>query len=107
MVKIAVIGDRESVKGFAALGLTVFSCEDNNAKEIFKGAVDESYGIIYITEHLAEILSEEIKKIEKNISPSVVAIPGLMGNNGIGIKSLKAAVEKAVGSDIIFNGEDI
>lgn len=103
MVKIAVIGDRESVKGFACLGLSVFTCEEGQAKSVFEKTVNEGFGIIYITENLAKLLSEEIKETDKNKSPSVVAIPGLVGNNGIGVNSLKAAVEKAVGSDIIFN----
>ena len=34
--KIAVIGDRESVMGFRALGLDVFPADKDNAKAVFK-----------------------------------------------------------------------
>lgn len=104
MVKIAVIGDTESIKGFAAVGLDIFPCDrDAQATSIFKRVVDAGYGIIYITEHLSSLLTKEIEKTDERLSPSVVPIPGADGNTGIGTARLKAAVEKAVGSDIIFN----
>lgn len=106
MVKIAVLGDAESVKSFAAAGLDIFPCDDDSvAHEKFKKIADSGYGVIYVTEHLADILSEEIAVTDKKISPAVVPIPGVVGNTGIGMARLKAAVEKAVGSDIIFNKE--
>lgn len=104
MIKIAVFGDRESIKGFAAVGLDIFPCErDEDAPALFKRVVDADYGVIYITEHYASLLSRELEKCDSRLSPSVVPIPGAAGNTGIGTARLKAAVEKAVGSDIIFN----
>ncbi len=106
MVKIAVIGDKESIKGFAALGLDIYSCDSASMGEkIFKKAVSEGYGIIYITEHLAQYLSKEIAKTDKLLSPSVVAIPSVIKSENVGREALKAAVIKAVGSDIIFDKE--
>lgn len=107
MIKIAVLGDTESIKGFAAVGLDVYPCDrDEESEEIFKNIVAAGYGIIYVTERLTPYLSREITKINKQLSPSVVPIPGVSGNNGSGTAALKAAVEKAVGSDIIFNKQD-
>ncbi|MBR7070613.1 MAG: V-type ATP synthase subunit F [Clostridia bacterium] len=104
MVKIAVIGDNESIKGFAAVGLEIFPCErDEDAPALLKRVVDAGYGVLYITEHYATVLSKEIEKLNRQFSPSVVPIPGVSGNTGIGRQQLKAAVEKAVGSDIIFH----
>ncbi len=104
MVKIAVMGDAESIKGFAAVGLETFTCEDDEkAAETLKSIENAGYGIIYITERLATVLKKEIQKLDKRLMPSVVAIPGVSGNTGIGTELLKEAVEKAVGSDIIFN----
>ena len=104
MVKIAVMGDAESIKGFAAVGLETFICEnDTDAAETLKSIENAGYGIIYITEHLASALKKEIQKLDKRLTPSVVPIPGVSGNTGIGTELLKEAVEKAVGSDIIFN----
>ncbi len=104
MVKIAFLGDRESVKGFACVGITVFPCENAEAAEkTFKQISDGEYGIIYITEEYALALSELIEKFDEKPSPAIIPLPGVKNNNGIGITRLKASVEKAVGSDIIFN----
>ena len=104
MVKIAVFGERESIKGFAAVGLDIFPCDrDEDAAGLFKNVVDAGYGVIYITEHFASLLTREIEKTDTRLTPSVVPIPGALGNTGIGVARLKSAVEKAVGSDIVFN----
>ncbi len=104
MVKIAVFGDTESIKGFAAVGLDIYPCDrDESAASDFKKIVDAGYGVIYITEHLAALLEKEIAATDTKLTPSVVPIPDAMGNVGVGTARLKNAVEKAVGSDIIFN----
>ena len=104
MVKIAVLGDTESIKGFAAVGLDIYPCDrEENAEEIFSKIVSADYGVIFVTERLVPILKRQINKTDKQLTPSVVPIIGVSGNNGAGTAALKAAVEKAVGSDIIFN----
>lgn len=104
MYKVAVIGDRDSIYGFAALGLDVYFAD--NAKEassVFKDLTDGRYAVIYITENLAEGLSAEIEKFSFLPSPAIILIPGVKGNTGQGINQVRKSVEKAVGSDIIFN----
>ena len=104
MVKTAVLGDTESIKGFAAVGLDIYPCDrDENAEEIFSKIVSADYGVIFVTERLVPILKRQIDKTDKQLTPSVVPIIGVSGNNGAGTAALKTAVEKAVGSDIIFN----
>ena len=104
MVKIAFLGDRESVKGFACVGVNVFPCDNLEAAEkTLKAITGGEYGIIYITEEYALALSEFIEKFDERPSPAIIPLPGVKNNNGIGITRLRASVEKAVGSDIIFN----
>ncbi len=104
MVKIAVFGDYESIKGFSAIGLNIFPVENGeDIRESFKALLGGEYGIIYITEEYAALLSDELEKLDDKLLPAVIPIPALKGNNGFGINRLKASVEKAVGSDIIFN----
>ena len=51
MYKIAVIGDRDSVLGFRALGLDVFPTEDTDAgRRMLHRLAQEDYAVIYITE---------------------------------------------------------
>lgn len=104
MVKIAFFGDRESIKGFAAVGINICPCDDlSQAKAQFKTLCSGDYGIIYITEELAEELSQEIAEFDEKFLPAIIPLPGVKNNNGIGENRLRASVEKAVGSDIIFN----
>ena len=104
MYRVAVLGDRESIYGFAALGLDVFFvAEDDDPEAIFKKLTQSDYAVIYITEHLAESLEEEIKVFSYKPSPAIIQIPGVFGNTGKGMSNVKNSVEKAVGSDIIFN----
>ncbi len=104
MVKIAFFGDRESIKGFAAVGINTFPCDDlANAKSAFKELCAGEYGVIYITEELAAELETEIAEFDEKFLPAIIPLPGVKNNNGIGVNRLKASVEKAVGSDIIFS----
>ena len=104
MYRVAVIGDKESIYGFAALGLDVFFVNsDEEAEPTFKKLTQSDYAVIYITEQFAAILSDEIAKYRYKPSPAIIQIPGISGNTGAGMADVKKSVEKAVGSDIIFN----
>ena len=105
MLKIAVMGGRETVMGFKALGLEVFPVEEENAKEtlreLTKGADGNNYAIIYVEENLAAACQTEIDKYKDKIAPAIILIPGKDGPLGLGQNALRAAVERAVGSDIL------
>lgn len=101
MCRIAVLGDKESVFGFAALGLDVhFSDCNEEAIKIFKRLTQSNYAVIYITEPLAEFLNAEIAKLHYKPAPAIILIPGISGNTGKGMADVRLSVEKAVGSDI-------
>ena len=52
MYKIGVIGDRESILGFKAVGLTVFPCDEaEEAKKILKQIDEKGYLIPYQKDH--------------------------------------------------------
>lgn len=104
MLKIAVMGGRETVMGFKALGLEAFPVSGGEeARQIFKRLTkaEADYAIIYIEEGLAKALSAEIDKFKDSPSPAIILIPGREGSFGLGQSALKAAVERAVGSDIL------
>lgn len=105
MYRVAVMGDRDSIYGFAALGLDTFPVNDaaQGAKTLRQLAQGE-YAVIYVTESLAEKIAEEIAAYNERRLPAVILIPGVSGNTGMGIAGVKKSVEQAVGSDIIFNG---
>ncbi|MCX7715752.1 MAG: V-type ATP synthase subunit F [Clostridia bacterium] len=104
MYNIAVMGDRDSIYGFAALGLDTFPVSDKDEGErLIKRLCEENYAVIYITEALAHLLEDEIEKFRTQPLPAIILIPGVSGNTGKGMNSVKKSVEQAVGSDIIFN----
>ena len=107
MYKIAVMGDRDSIYGFAALGLDTFPIGDaeDAGKKLIKLA-EADYAVIYITEALAATLESEIDHYKSKLLPAIILIPGVSGNTGMGMKLVKKSVEQAVGSDIIFNDEN-
>lgn len=105
MYKIAVIGDWDSIYGFGALGLETFRVEAGKSEEAEKTVrrlAEQDYAVIYITEALAADLGHVIEHYKNQIRPAFILIPGISGNTGDGLASVKKSVEKAVGSDIIF-----
>ena len=59
MYKIAVMGDRDSIYGFAAVGLEPFPVtEKEEAAAKLKELVDGEYAVIYMTEALASLLEK-------------------------------------------------
>ena len=105
MYKIAVMGDRDSIYGFAALGLEVFPVtEPAQAARQLRSLAEGQYAVIYITEALAAQVEAEVDRYRTSRLPAIIPIPGVAGNTGMGILNVKKSVEQAVGSDIIFNG---
>ncbi|HKM28257.1 MAG TPA: V-type ATP synthase subunit F [Anaerovoracaceae bacterium] len=106
MYKIGVIGDRESVLGFKAVGLDVFPCEESEvAGKTLRRIAKEDYAIVYITEQIYSEILEEVDKYNDSRLPAIIPIPGANGTLGIGMRNLKKSVERAVGADILFGGE--
>ena len=102
MNKIGVIGGRDSVLGFRALGLDTCIAENGEqAKAALHRMAKENYAIIYITEQLASQISAEIARYQDALTPAVILIPGKEGSLGIGMNNVKNAVERAVGADIL------
>ena len=106
MYKIAVMGDRDSIYGFASVGLDIFPVtEYTEAVRCLRHLAENDYVVIYMTEKLFAELEKEVKALEEETLPAIIPIPGVSGNTGLGIARVKKSVERAVGSDIIFGGE--
>lgn len=107
MYKIGIIGERDSVLGYMALGFAVHEAADAETagRILRKLAADESYAIIFIMERYAAELENEIAVYKDKPLPAVVTLPGRDGSTGYGMAALKSAVERAVGADILFKNE--
>lgn len=102
MYKIAAMGDKDSIYGFASLGVNIFPVTDPaEGTRLLRKLAENGYGVIYITEQLASGMMEEIERFASKPLPSIVPVPGVRGNTGLGLSSVSKFVEKAVGSDIL------
>ena len=76
MYRIGVIGDRESILGFKAVGLEVFPCDSGQeAKKVFKDIAEDNFAIIYITEPLYKEMREEVGEYTDKRLPAVIPVP--------------------------------
>lgn len=104
MAKIGVIGDRDSVLLFKAVGLDVFfETEGDSANRRIHHLARDGYAVIFLTEKLYTGCSDAIEAYRSEAYPAIIPIPDNSGSQGIGVKTLKENVEKAVGVDILFN----
>ena len=93
--RIAVVGEKDSVLGFQALGLDVFPAGGaDQARTALHRLAKENYAVIYLTEQLAARYTDAL-------TPAIILIPGKEGSLGIGMRSIQQAVERAVGADIL------
>ncbi len=104
MYKIAIIGERDSVMGFMAIGFSVHEAPDapTAARILHTLAKDETHAIIFIVENYASRIAEDIARYKDKPLPAVISIPGVGGSDGSGMAAIKSAVERAVGADILF-----
>ncbi len=100
--QIAVLGDKDSVLGFKALGLSTFPVESTDeARTILHRIAREDYAVVYLTEQLAAQMEADIARYKDELTPAIILIPGKEGSLGIGMNNIKKAVERAVGADIL------
>ena len=104
MYKIAVMGGRDTVMGFKALGLDTYPVSDpDEARQIFSKitAADEKYAVIYLEENLSKTLAHEISRFTDKPYPAIILIPGRDGSQGLSLSALQDAVIRAIGADIL------
>ncbi len=101
--KIAVVGEKESVLGFKAVGFDVF---ETSSPEETESAVHrlagEGYGIIFVTEQALQPVQHILQKYKEQQVPAIIPIPGRAGSLGLGMAGVHKSVERAVGADILF-----
>lgn len=105
--KIAVIGDKDSILAFKAIGAETFTATNNfEANDLLRKLSKEDYAVIFITEEIAVTIEDTLVKLKTRAYPSVIPIPSQSGSNGLGMRGIKKDVEKAIGADILFNKQD-
>lgn len=102
MYKIGVVGDKDSILAFKALGIDVYPVtEPDEARITINKMAAEKYAIIFVTEQIAKDLQETIERYNREIIPAVILIPSNQGSLNIGMQRINDNVEKAVGVNIL------
>ncbi len=106
MKKMGVVGERDAVLAFKAVGMRVIdvSTAEETTAALHKLAC-EGVPVIFITETMAKLVPEALQKYKTMPGTAVIPIPGSQGVNGFGLGRVKANVEKAIGADILFNNK--
>lgn len=101
MPQIGVIGKREKILCFLAAGFHIYEAETSQASvEAVKKAENDGCAVIFISNDFKDIIPELIDMYNEKITPAVIPLPE--GENEIGSELLSSFVERAVGSDILF-----
>lgn len=100
--KIGVVGDKDSVLAFKALGIDVFPVvEADEARRIVDNCAKNDYAVIFVTEQIAQKIEETITRYNEELLPAIILIPSNQGSLNIGIKRISESAEKAVGVNIL------
>lgn len=101
--KIAVIGSSDTVLPFRSIGAESFEVETSAelAETLQKISEQETFGIIFVEETLAESVQDVISSInDRYRGLAITPIPGTSGEGNIALQRLSAQVTRAIGIDI-------
>ncbi len=111
MSDIAVIGDRDSVLAFKALGVKTFFWDEDTAndeegwKKAIDSVVNKDYKIVFITEDFHKKCSNRIEELYYRVFPVIIAIPNNKGSKKYGLEMVRRLVARAIGTDIFAENE--
>lgn len=105
LYKVGVIGDKDSVLGFMALGIDIFPVHDDSEeiRTTINKLANDNYAIIYVTEQASLLANETIKRYKDRNLPAIIVISGSNGSMGIGMAEIRESAKRAIGVDILFN----
>ena len=100
--KIGVVGDKDSVLAFKALGVDVFPVvEADEARRVVDNCAKNDYAVIFVTEQIAQKIEETITRYNEELLPAIILIPSNQGSLNIGLKRISDSAEKAIGVNIL------
>ena len=105
--KVCAIGDFDTISMFQSLGIQVYPVEQiSEARTIFEQVVKEGYHVIFLTEKMAEQMSDMLDRINLNWTPMVALVPDYHGSTGYAFERVRETVKKAIGADIFKETEE-
>jgi len=95
--KFAVMGSKDAVLIFKALGMDVYFTDNINPQTVLYDLVSQQYPVILVTERDAHSIAGTIDKFASVPYPIILPIPDGISNLGRGNEILTANIEKARG----------
>lgn len=101
MPSVAVIGDRERVAGFAALGLDGYPAHTRaEAETALEKAQRAGCALILVTAEAARLVSERLDRLRQKEGPLVLILPGETGSAGRAGQALETVLRQAAGAGL-------
>ena len=101
--KIAIIGDKDLVEGFAVAGFSVFSPTDE--RQAISRTLDEvvknNFSTCFILEKYALKIKEQIQQLQERIYPAIVVLPDYRKEFDLTTEFLKEIIVRAIGTESI------
>ena len=102
MSEIAMIGDRDSILGFKALGVAIFPVNNSSeSTEALHEIIKQEFKVAFITEQMAPSPEEIASIMGDNTFPVVTMVPSNRGATGLAMQRIQTLVRKAAGADIL------
>jgi V/A-type H+-transporting ATPase subunit F len=105
-LKMAAVGDYESILPFQAVGIDPFVAESNGESDnqdiqtLLRRLLREKYAVVFLVDSLFKVHQGFIRELNENYPISIIPVPGVHGSTGIGVEAIRESVERAVGMDI-------
>ena len=103
---IAVVGDKDSVLAFKAIGVDVYPVEGEIQARETVHTLARTYSVIFVTEKVAIQAETYIKRYKARAYPVIVPIPSAEGGLGLGLKGIDANIEKAIGANVLVDNKE-
>lgn len=102
---MGAVGERDAVLCFKAIGMRVIptTTPEETTAALFR-LTRENVHVIFITESAAQQAPEALERYKTQSDVAIIPIPGSQGSTGYGMARVKSNVEKAIGADILFTG---
>lgn len=100
-ISIAAIGTDDSIVIYNCVGFkTYFSKDYHEIDKIIFDLYKNGCKIIYVTEEIYENIPSTLEKYSQMTYPIIMPLPMDNVNSGVGMKKIRANVEKAIGINI-------
>ena len=104
--KIAVIGSKDSVLIFKAVGCDVFGVDNEQKTRAALNKAISKYKVILITDNFAKYVEDIITDTEASAYPVVLVIPSGAKSSSYALDKISLDVERALGVNILKNNKE-